>query len=160
MATEPGRAWYCCEKDAAHAPAVTSQFSIRTRGSLAACIYRAPVYSDRVMESPLREPTFLILTALAAGPQHGYGMIQDVRQISSDRVTLRAGTLYGVIDRLLGDGLVEVDHEEVVASRLRRYYRLTGAGAQLLSDEAERLTRHAHAAKTRLRRLRMAGGAA
>jgi DNA-binding PadR family transcriptional regulator len=103
--------------------------------------------------APLREPTFLILTALAAEAQHGYGVIEDVRRISEGRVRLQAGTLYGVLDRLRGDGLVEVDREEVVASRLRRYYRLTGAGAELLAAEAERLRQNADAASGRLRRL-------
>ncbi len=104
-----------------------------------------------MMQIPLREPTFLILTALAAGPQHGYGIIQDVREISAGRVTLQAGTLYGVLDRLRGDGLVEVDREEIVASRLRRYYRLTGTGAELLTAEAGRLRQHSDAATARLR---------
>ena len=45
-------------------------------------------------ELSLREPTFLILTALAAGAQHGYGIMTDVSQISGGRVRLRAGTLY------------------------------------------------------------------
>ncbi|WP_246268213.1 hypothetical protein [Acrocarpospora macrocephala] len=39
----------------------------------------------------MQEPTFLILTALAAGPQHGYGVIADVAEISGGRVVLRAG---------------------------------------------------------------------
>jgi hypothetical protein len=43
----------------------------------------------------MQETTFLILTALAEGPQHGYGIIRDVGRISGDRVTLRAGTLCG-----------------------------------------------------------------
>jgi DNA-binding PadR family transcriptional regulator len=109
-----------------------------------------------MVKLPLQEPTFLILTALAAGPQHGYGMIQDVRQISDGRVTLQAGTLYGVLDRLRGDGLVEVDREEVIASRLRRYYRLTAPGAQLLAEETGRLQRNASAAAGRLRGLKLA----
>src|ERR1017187_10491407 len=82
-------------------------------------------------EKPLREPAFLILTALAAGPQHGYGVIQDVSNISEGQFKLKAGTLYGVLDRLRADGLVEVEREEIVASRLRRYYRLTDSGAQI-----------------------------
>ncbi|GAA1022908.1 hypothetical protein Aple_100550 [Acrocarpospora pleiomorpha] len=41
----------------------------------------------------MRESTFLILAALAAGPQHGYGVIADVAEISGGRVVLRAGTL-------------------------------------------------------------------
>ncbi|HTX28080.1 MAG TPA: helix-turn-helix transcriptional regulator [Streptosporangiaceae bacterium] len=48
----------------------------------------------------MQEATFLILTALADGSQHGYGIITDVQQISGGRVRLRAGTLYTALDRL------------------------------------------------------------
>lgn len=99
----------------------------------------------------MREPTFLILTALAATPQHGYGVVEDVLQISEGRVRLRAGTLYAVLDRLRADGLIEVDREEVVESRLRRYYRLTGLGARRLAEETARMRSNATAAATRLR---------
>ncbi|MEV4248669.1 helix-turn-helix transcriptional regulator [Streptosporangium canum] len=108
-------------------------------------------------ERSMQEPTFLILTALAAGPQHGYGVINDVREISDGRVRLRAGTLYAALDRLQSEGLVAADREEVVDGRLRRYYRLTGDGADRLAAEAERLRRHAEAASARLR-VRPAGG--
>jgi DNA-binding PadR family transcriptional regulator len=40
----------------------------------------------------MREPTFLILTSLAAGPQHGYGIMTDVRQIFDGRTWLAAET--------------------------------------------------------------------
>lgn len=111
---------------------------------------------------PLREPTFLVLTALAAEPQHGYSVLDDVRRISEGQVRLQAGTLYGILDRLRADGLIEVDREEVVASRLRRYYRLTALGATRLADEVARLRRNADAAGRRLRRagLLPEGGAA
>jgi DNA-binding PadR family transcriptional regulator len=66
----------------------------------------------------MQEPTFLILTALAAGPQHGYGIIADVLQISDERVQLRAGTLYAALDRLQGEELIETDREEVVDGRV------------------------------------------
>src|SRR5580692_9915428 len=72
----------------------------------------------------MQEATFLILTALAAGSQHGYGILTDVREISGGLVQLRAGTLYTALDRLRADGLVEVDREEVVEGRLRRYRHL------------------------------------
>jgi DNA-binding PadR family transcriptional regulator len=98
----------------------------------------------------MQEATFLILTALAAGSQHGYGIINDVVGISDGRVRLRAGTLYTALDRLSGDGLVAVDREEIVESRLRRYYRLTPAGSQRLAEEAERLHSNALAAMMRL----------
>ena len=111
-------------------------------------------------EQPLSEPAYLVLTALAAGPQHGYAVMQDSVRISGGQVTLHAGTLYAVLDRLRTAGLVEVDREEIVQSRLRRYYRLTGLGAQRLEREAERLRRRADAATRRLRKLRAAPGAA
>ena len=59
-------------------------------------------------ELSLREPTFLILTALAAGAQHGYGIMTDVAEISGGRVRLRAGTLYAALNRLAAERLVEV----------------------------------------------------
>jgi DNA-binding PadR family transcriptional regulator len=99
----------------------------------------------------LQEPTFLILTALAAEPRHGYGVIQDVAQLSDGRVTLRPGTLYGALDRLVEQGFAALDREEIVEGRLRRYYRLTDAGASVLREEAERLTANAEAAVARLR---------
>ena len=101
---------------------------------------------------PLQEPAFLILTALAAGPQHGYGIMTDVAEISAGRVRLGAGTLYAALDRLSTDRLVEPDREEIVDGRLRRHYRLTPDGARVLADEAERLRANAAAATRRLRR--------
>jgi DNA-binding PadR family transcriptional regulator len=109
-------------------------------------------------DGPMREPTFLVLTALAATPQHGYAVIEDVARITEGRVRLRAGTLYAVLDRLRSDGLIEVDREEVVQSRLRRYYRLTGVGEQRLAAETVRLRQQAGVAETRLRDRRIAYG--
>jgi DNA-binding PadR family transcriptional regulator len=105
----------------------------------------------------MQEATFLILTALAAGTQHGYGIISDVAEISGGRVKLLAGTLYTALDRLRADGLIGVDREEIVDNRLRRYYRLTPAGEKRLAAEAVRLHAHATAALGRLR-LNLAGG--
>jgi DNA-binding PadR family transcriptional regulator len=110
-------------------------------------------------EKPLRPPAFLVLTALAGHPQHGYAVIEDVLRISGGSVRLHTGTLYALLDRLREAGLVEVDREEIVASRLRRYYRLTDAGAARLAGEAAQMQRHASAAVGRLGKLRPAGGA-
>jgi DNA-binding PadR family transcriptional regulator len=103
------------------------------------------------MVCAMHEPTFLILTALAAQPRHGYGIIQTVAELSDGDVTLRAGTLYGALDRLADQGLIEVDHEEAVDGRLRRYYRLSDSGAGALATQAERLHRNARAAEAGLR---------
>ena len=93
----------------------------------------------------------MILTALAAGSQHGYGIITDVRAISGGRIQLKTGTLYSALDRLRADKLIEVDREEIVDSRLRRYYRLTPAGGELLAAEAARLQANAYVAMSRLK---------
>jgi DNA-binding PadR family transcriptional regulator len=101
----------------------------------------------------IQEPTFLILTALAAGPQHGYGIMTDVARISGDRVKLRAGTLYAALDRLRADGIIDVDREEVVDSRLRRYYKLTPDGIRVLNEEAARMQANVRVAVARLKAL-------
>jgi DNA-binding PadR family transcriptional regulator len=98
----------------------------------------------------MQEATFLILTALAGGTQHGYGIITDVERISDQRVRLRAGTLYTALERLRADRLVEVDREEIVDGRLRRYYRLTAVGQERLATEAARLQANALVAMSRL----------
>ncbi|WP_229830915.1 PadR family transcriptional regulator [Actinoplanes ianthinogenes] len=103
------------------------------------------------MSCTMQEPTFLILTALAAEPTHGYGVIHAVEQVSQGEVVLRPGTLYGALDRLTEQGLIEVDREEAVDGRLRRYYRLTDAGSAALAAEVKRIRRNADAAAARLR---------
>ena len=100
----------------------------------------------------MREPTFLILTALVAQPLHGYGIIQSVADISGGEVKLRAGTLSGALDRLAEHGLIEVDREEAVDGRLRRYYRLSDSGVGALAAQVDRLRRNASAAEAELRR--------
>jgi DNA-binding PadR family transcriptional regulator len=104
----------------------------------------------------MQEATFLILTALASGSQHGYGIISDVAEISDGRVRLRAGTLYAALERLRVDELIAVDREEIVDGRLRRYYQLTLGGSAQLAVEASRLRSNAAAA---FARLDVAGGA-
>ena len=114
-------------------------------------------YSDDLyigpMAASMREPTFWILTALASEPRHGYGMIQSAAALSGNRVVLQAGTLYAALDRLAADGLVEVDREEFVSGRNRRYYRLTDHGAAVLRAETERMSAGLRAADVQLRRL-------
>ncbi|WP_424213321.1 PadR family transcriptional regulator [Streptomyces sp. BI20] len=101
---------------------------------------------DRAMQ----EPTLLMLTALADRPRHGYAIVQEVLEMSGGRVRLRTGTLYGALERLLGEGLIEVHGEETVDGRLRRSYVLTRAGREALTAEAERLRATAIEAQRRL----------
>jgi PadR family transcriptional regulator, regulatory protein PadR len=99
---------------------------------------------------PLREQPYLILLALVSGPLYGYGIIAAVGELSDGRIKLGAGTLYGALDRLGADGLVELDREEVVGGRFRRYYKLTGHGREVVAAETERLSRLASKARDRL----------
>lgn len=110
----------------------------------------------------MTEQAFFILTALVDAPRHGYGIVGEVRDLSDGRVELKVGTLYGVLDRLVAEGLVAPDREEVHQGRLRRYYRLTDEGGAALGEEAARQTANARTATARLRSWRPAeaGGAA
>lgn len=105
----------------------------------------------RVMtQRALQEPTLLMLTVLADQPRHGYAIVQEVLAISQGRVRLRTGTLYGALERLVLEDLIEVHSEETVAGRLRRSYRLTGQGRVVLAAEAQRLRSAAAEVERRL----------
>lgn len=99
----------------------------------------------------MTEPAFFVLTALVDEPRHGYGIMGAVTELSEGRVDLRIGTLYGVLDRLVGDALVELDREEVERGRLRRYFKLTESGRRCLAQEAARQAANARVATERLR---------
>ena len=119
-------------------------------------IYRSTVYTAEMIKE-MREPTFLVLTTLAEGKKHGYAIIQGVAGLSDGEVTLKAGTLYAMLDRLTFDGVIGLAGEEVVDGRLRRYYELTPEGTTLLGDESKRRVKVSNIA---LRRLRFIGGVA
>ena len=101
-------------------------------------------------QGPLREPTYLLLTALGEGPLHGYGIIKTVEEISDGRVRLRAGTLYAALERLESQGYVVFHGEGHEGGPARRYYRLTKSGRELLQGEASRLAANARVAFARL----------
>jgi PadR family transcriptional regulator, regulatory protein PadR len=105
----------------------------------------------------MREPTYFILAALLDGPSHGYGIVQKASSMSDGRVRLTAGTLYGALERLAEEGLVEADREEVVSGRRRRYFRLTGGGEAALAEETERMRATAETVGRRLSGLRRLG---
>ncbi|MEU4625298.1 helix-turn-helix transcriptional regulator [Actinoplanes sp. NPDC023801] len=99
---------------------------------------------------PLREPSYFVLAALLDGRLHGYAVVKRVQELSDGRVKLAAGSLYSVIDRLLGEGLLVADGEEIVNGRARRYYRLTDDGHAVLAEEADRLATAARVVHDRL----------
>lgn len=102
------------------------------------------------MSDEIREPTYLVLAALADQPRHGYAIIGEIETMTSGRITLRAGTLYAALDRLTAGGWVSESGQEVVNGRLRRYYTLTTVGVEVLAEQTERLMEHARQATHRL----------
>lgn len=99
---------------------------------------------------PLTEPVFLILTSLADEPRHGYALMTDIDALSSGRVRLSTGTLYGALSRLLEGGWIERFKSDDT-SRDKRWYRLTPAGRALLAADVERLRQLTRAAAARLK---------
>jgi DNA-binding PadR family transcriptional regulator len=90
------------------------------------------------------EPAILILTSLAKGPAHGYGIVKDVEEIAG--VHLGPGTLYAAISRLEARGLIEA----LEPRERRRPYRITGAGEQFLRERLRTLERVARVGMERL----------
>ena len=97
----------------------------------------------------MTEQALFILASLTSGELHGYGIARDVEQLSEGQVKLTAGTLYGALNRLAGEGLIEQSRDEVVDGRRRRYYRLTGAGRAALAEQAARMRATAAALSAR-----------
>ena len=108
----------------------------------------------------LRPASYFVLAALLDGPLHGYAISSRAAELSDGDIRLTAGTLYGALDRMEGQSLVEVDREETVDGRLRRYYRLTTGGREAVEREADRLAAAARVVQTRSRVANPAGGAA
>jgi DNA-binding PadR family transcriptional regulator len=92
--------------------------------------------------TPLTPAMFHVLLALAGGDMHGYAILKDVVEQTAGEVQLSTGTLYGIIKRLLADGLiVEVRRRPAVENddARRRYYHLTEDGRAVAVAEARRM---------------------
>jgi DNA-binding PadR family transcriptional regulator len=96
---------------------------------------------------------FEILLSLAGGDLHGYAIIQDINERSGGRLTVRPGTLYRAVSRLLDAGLIaEVEaagRRGSTDDERRRYYAMTRAGRRVAAVESERLARQLHTARAR-----------
>lgn len=87
--------------------------------------------------TPLTPAVFAILLSLAEGEKHGYLIMKDARSPQGGGIQMGPGTLYGSIDRMMRDGLVE--ETGISDDERRRYYRLTALGHGALAVELERL---------------------
>jgi DNA-binding PadR family transcriptional regulator len=86
---------------------------------------------------PLTPALFHVLLALVDGEKHGYGILKDVAHRTGGQVQLGTGTLYGIVKRLLADGLIR--ESAAGSTERRRAYRLTAFGRKVALAEAERL---------------------
>ena len=75
----------------------------------------------------------LLLAALASGPQHGYAVIDLLRNKSDGAFELPTGTIYPALHRLERAGLVTGSWLDT-RPRPRRVYKLTAAGRRALVD--------------------------
>ena len=108
---------------------------------------------DPVSLLPLTPAMFHVMVALADGDHHGYAILKHVADHTDGRVQLSTGTLYGIIKRLLDDGLVEEPKRRPPAAEddeRRKYYRLTAFGRAVVTAETQRLEAMVSAARSTL----------
>jgi DNA-binding PadR family transcriptional regulator len=111
---------------------------------------RHVVPQQTVEAKPLTEPVLLILTSLAAHPRHGYALIKDIELLSSGRVRMSTGTLFGALRRLLEDAWIE-RFEQEDTTRQKQAYRLTAIGRRQLQFELQRMKELTRAGLARLK---------
>lgn len=83
----------------------------------------------------LTEAVYYILLSLFR-PMHGYGIMQNVKALSRDRVSLGAGTLYGAINTLVEKGWIEPTNK---TDSRKKEYVITSLGKNVVNGEIERL---------------------
>jgi len=91
------------------------------------------------------EPAMLVLVSLSDGPKHGYAIMTDVEAFTGS--SLGPGTLYAVLARLEGRGLIE----PLESDDRRRPYRLTATGAAAVADQLAEMGRFLRIGRARLR---------
>jgi DNA-binding PadR family transcriptional regulator len=94
---------------------------------------------------PLTPALFHVLLSLAEGDKHGYAILKEVESRTNGEVVLSTGTLYGIIKRLLAEGLIRESASR--SDERRTAYRLTAFGRTVALAEADRLRTLVAAAK-------------
>lgn len=85
---------------------------------------------------PMTETGFYILFCLQK-PQHGYGIGQQVKQMTNGEVTISPGTMYGTLAKMEKDGLITFCREE----DKRKLYQISSLGREVLDLELHRIER-------------------
>jgi len=79
----------------------------------------------------------LILKAVSLGPQHGYGVLLRIGQISGGLLEIEQGALYPALYRLEHQGLLDTEWGVSDNNRNAKFYRLTASGKKRLRTETE-----------------------
>jgi len=77
----------------------------------------------------------LVLKTLSRGPNHGWGIAQNIQQVSNDALKVGEGSLYPALQRLLLHDFVSAEWAVTENNRRARYYRITPAGKKQLAEE-------------------------
>jgi len=113
-----------------------------------------PARVDLANSLPLKPQWFHILLALSHEPQHGSGIVRSVLDQTDDKLRLWPATLYGSLEELAQLGWIEEltgpDQRPEGESEKKRFFRITQAGKQVLTAEADRLQSLAQTAMERL----------
>lgn len=79
--------------------------------------------------------TLLVLTLLESGDMYGYQMIEELARRSNDVFQMQEGTLYPILHALEKGKYLTSYQQEAPSGRMRKYYRLTRRGRELLADK-------------------------
>lgn len=85
---------------------------------------------------PMTETGFYILSSLQK-EQHGYGITQQVRELTGGEIVISAGTMYGSLSKMEKDGLIQFTREE----DKKKLYLITQQGEEILDIERKRIER-------------------
>lgn len=92
--------------------------------------------------TPLTEALFYILLAVRK-PNHGYGITQEVEELTGGRVVLGPGTLYGAVQSLEKKGWIQI-YSQDTESRKKKEYLITKEGRLVFAEEVKRLNELLH----------------
>jgi transcriptional regulator len=87
----------------------------------------------------------LILTALTAGPRHGYAIAEWIESATTSTVLIEEGTLYPALHRLARKRLVRTQWGASDNNRKAKFYALTPAGRARLAEQTSTWRRHVDA---------------
>jgi transcriptional regulator len=87
----------------------------------------------------------LVLKALSRGPEHGYGLARWIRDTTGGTILVEDRALYVALHRLAARQWIEAEWRMTENKRRAKYYRLTTAGRQAMTERSAEFTEYANA---------------